>query len=62
MRIDPLKKDGTIDTDFFGSEEYSTYVTKLKWYLKQEGFESLEEQIVITIMDHTWLVRPATYH
>lgn len=58
MRVDPLTEDGTIDVAFFGSDEYGDYVQKLRWYLKQEGFNGLEEQIVIKFLDHAWLIRP----
>lgn len=61
MRIDPLKKDGTIDVKFFGSDEYSVYLERLKWYLKQEGFSHIDKQMIIRFLNHDWLIQPATY-
>lgn len=62
MRVDPLKQDGTIDVEFFGSDDYGDYVEKLRWYLKAEGLDTLDEQIVIHLLGHVWLVRPTKYH
>ena len=60
MRIDPLREDGTVDTAFFGSEDYKKYVERLRWYLKAEGFDTLDERIIIKMFDHTWYVEPYT--
>lgn len=57
LRIDPITEKGTVDVDFFSSEEYQKYYRIVEKYLKDEGFDLLEEDFIIEIADHTWSIR-----
>ena len=35
IRIDPLTEEGKFDTDFFGSQEYNSYRSRVEWYVLQ---------------------------
>lgn len=58
IRIDPLDERGSFDHDFYGSEEYASYVNTLRKYLKDEGFDTLDEEFVIKMLNHTWSCKP----
>ena len=57
LRIDPLTEKGTIDVDFFSSEEYIAHSKIVEKYLKDEGFETITEDFVIQIVDRLWSIR-----
>ena len=59
FRIDPLTDTGTIDVDFFTSEEYTFYRKKLEIYLEAEGFDSLKGGFTIAMFDRFWYVKPS---
>ena len=61
FRIDPLNEHGTFDHSFYESEEYAREVNALKRYLKEEGFDNLEEEFVLTFNKRTWACKPGPW-
>lgn len=57
LRIDPLTESGTVDGEFFGSEEYAAHRNAVEKYLKDEGFEEITKPITIKLLDRLWSVR-----
>ena len=56
IRIDPLKIDGTFDTDFFGSEEYSQAKKIVEKYIVQEGFDQEPNTYFLNLADQYWQI------
>lgn len=61
FRIDPLTDDGVFDGEFYCSKEYTAYYKKVEWYLKVEGFNDIEKEIVIRLFDHLWIIKKAPF-
>jgi len=61
FRIDPLTENGSIDVEFYISDDYSKHKKILENYLNQEGFENIEEPIVIQLQGQYWSVYDANY-
>ena len=57
FRIDPLTDDGVFDSEFYSSQEYTTFYKKVEWYLKMEGFDTTPNEIVIRMFDHLWIIK-----
>lgn len=62
MRTDPLTQSGTIDTNFFASDEYKAEQKSLIRYLKLEGFDSKEENFTIEYMNRKWFITVSSNH
>lgn len=58
FRIDPIKEDGSIDVDFFGSYDYVAHRKAVETYLELEGFAEIEikECFVITLNNRFWKI------
>lgn len=56
LRIDPLKIDGTFDTDFYGSEDYKSTRDVLEKYIKDEGFLTKPDTYFINFANHQWQI------
>lgn len=56
FRIDPINEDGSFDTDFYSSYDYTSFRKALERYLKQEGFTEIEEPIKFSFANRLWYV------
>ena len=56
FRIDPIKEDGSFDTDFYGSYDYVMFRKALEKYLKEEGFKNILEPIRFKFSNRLWLI------
>jgi hypothetical protein len=56
IRIDPLTYDGRFDTEFYGSENYSSIRDKISWYIQQEGFDSMPDTYFLQLYGHYWQI------
>lgn len=58
FRIDPIKEDGTIDVDFFGSYNYSAFRQATERYLRLEGFAEIEisRPFVLSLNNRLWKI------
>ena len=57
FRVDPITDDGKVDTAFFASDEYHKYRDCLIRYLYAEGFDVMQGETVIKLLDRLWIVR-----
>jgi len=56
FRIDPIKENGSFDTDFYGSYDYASFRKALERYLKEEGFTEIKEPISFKFANRLWYV------
>lgn len=58
FRIDPIKEDGTIDVEFFGSYNYPAFRRVTENYLVAEGFAEVEisRPFVICLNNRLWKI------
>lgn len=61
LRIDPLTDSGVFDTEFFASEEYTAHRKLVEQYLKNEGFDTTSDTIIIQLGDHLWSIRNSPF-
>lgn len=56
IRIDPLKKDGTFDSEFYTSSDYQKELHVVEQYLRAEGFDTAKGTYDIMLLDRVWIV------
>ena len=56
IRIDPLKDNGTFDTDFYESSDYKCEASIVKKYIIDEGFAEDKRQFSIKLLEREWWV------
>jgi hypothetical protein len=56
FRIDPIKEDGSFDTDFYGSYNYVMFRKALERYLKTEGFKEILEPMIFQFANRSWRI------
>ena len=58
FRIDPIKEDGTIDFEFFGSYNYTAFRRATENYLVVEGFidSEISRPFVICLNNRLWKI------
>lgn len=49
VRIDPLNEAGQFDSTIFASNSYDVLITRLKKYLRAEGFITSPGEYIITL-------------
>ncbi len=57
FRVDPVTDEGKVDAAFFASDDYHKYRDCLIRYLYAEGFDVIQGDTVIKLLDHLWVVR-----
>lgn len=56
IRLDPLKENGTFDTDFYESEDFKYEAAVVEKYIIQEGFSDEKRQFSIRLLNREWWV------
>ncbi len=62
VRIDPLTEDGAFDTEFFGSDDYNRFRSRVEWYIKQEGFDTTPGEYIMCVMDRYWQIQVTPFN
>ncbi len=62
FKIDPIDDEGRFDAKFFAQDDYQSYRECLERYLISEGFDVIEQKVIVLLMDHAWLVYPINNH
>lgn len=57
FRVDPITEEGKVDMAFFSSEEYESHRECLIRYLYAEGFDVIQGETVIKLLDRLWVVK-----
>jgi hypothetical protein len=62
FRIDPIDDEGKFDAKFFAQDDYHVYRECLEKYLISEGFDVIDQKVIVQLMDRAWLVYPINNH
>jgi len=56
IRVDPLMSNGVVDTEYYGSSDYTIESDVVIRYLKAEGFDEEVKEFKIMLLDRLWWV------
>lgn len=57
FRVDPITEEGKVDLAFFSSDAYASHRDCLIRYLYAEGFDVIQGETVIKLLDRLWVVK-----